>query len=275
MHRGGPGIAAFEQVSGLSPELYQTPDLIGYPGMSGGPVCVLSYTSLSNLFLLPAAVYLGELENGQSLARVIDLDVVNLINSAEDSATLGTDHTGGGVVLINAAYGGDIQNPGIVEVHLGPSAAIRAGGAWRVSPTNYGNLFYRTNYTTNSLNLLVQSANFGIEVKQLDGFITPTSLPIKVVEDAIVPLELMYSVPQPWLTYNWSNGVGFTTTGAVSTVYGIEFASHLPGDALNDWTMLTKVTNYPSLGGTNWIWIPNTAPTSVTNRLFRARWLTD
>src|SRR5262249_53209077 len=142
MHRVGPEIAAFSTKDGYSFPLYTSRDMKGAPGMSGGPVCVLSTNSLGALALIPAAAYLGETyDDSLGLARIIDVDAVNLINSAEASAlTIGTDHTGGGVILISySATGSGVHKAGIVRVRVGPPSAVNLGGAWRVSPTNYGN----------------------------------------------------------------------------------------------------------------------------------------
>jgi hypothetical protein len=264
MYKAGPDFFAFDPLSAQYPELYKSPSLPGLPGMSGGPVCVQSFTSISNLFFLPAAVYLGGSDAG--IARLIDIDVVDLINRAEDSGNVDTNHTGGGVILINAAYGGNVLNPGWVDVVFGPASAIRLGGAWRVSPTNYGDLYYKTNYMTNSQQLVVNGANFSIEIKDLPGFRTPAVDPLTIVENAGVQLNLLYRVDQPGLIYDRLGGVGIT--GTANTSYRLETAPQLLTPI--NWTPVTNVTLIP---GTNWI--PNTMPLGVSNRFYRAVWLPD
>src|SRR5438045_5597412 len=145
----------------------------GYPGMSGGPVCVQSFTSLGTNFFIPAGVYLGEGDSSQSIVRAINVDVADLINRAEDSGKVGTNHNGGGVVLFTTTTGSDLTHPCTIVVRFGPPLAIQQGGAWRVSPTDFGELKNLTTYTTNSVTVSVRSGNFTIEVRDLPGFITP------------------------------------------------------------------------------------------------------
>ena len=70
---------------------------------------------------------------------------------------------GGGVVVFNAGFGGSGGNAGALVVSIGPPLAIRMGGAWRVSPTNYGalgELRFFTNFTSNSYSLAVEKQQY-------------------------------------------------------------------------------------------------------------------
>ena len=229
--------------------------------MSGGPVCVQSTNSLSASFFIPAGVCLGG--SGNSIARVIDVDVVDLINRAEVSGTIGTNHTGGGVVLINVANGRDASKISKLEVHFGPPAAIALGAMWRVSPTNFGDLSYYTNFVNIPLILPVRNANFLIEATDVPGFIRPVKHTITISEEATVVYDLMYTLP-PSLTFNAVNGLGIT--GTAGTTYRIESAAEL--GLSNAWTAVVTVTLNAA---TNWI--SNTAPAGPSNRFYRAVWL--
>jgi len=265
MHRAGPGIAAFNPISANIPEVYASSDMAGYPGMSGGPLCVLSYDSLGDLYLLPAAVYLGADDNGRCLVRVIDLDVVNLVRAAEDTALVGSDRSGGGVVLVSPSYGSTVQNYGKITVTLGPPAAIRLGGRWRISPTNYGNLWYITNYTTNSVQVPVDTSGFAIEVKSLPGFQSPTNRSLRVGEGATIPLDLFYSVNQPRLTLDPTRGLGIL--GTTGTAYQIQAAPRV--SAQMAWSPVTNTASISN--GTNWILVPGHPQSNI---FYRAKWLT-
>jgi hypothetical protein len=249
------------------PELYQSATMPGLPGMSGGPICVQFTNSLGEPFFFPAGVYLGG--SGQSVARIIDVDVVDLINRAENSGKIGTNHTGGGVVLVNASLGGSVDQPSLLTVRIGPASAVRMGGKWRISPTNFGNLAYLasyTNYTSNEINLAVRTNNFSIEMTNVAGFIFPPNHSVTIVKGQNVLLDLNYSVIPPRLLFNNSMGLGIT--GIVSTAYKIESTSHLPPGGV--WSPVTNIT---LSAGTNWI--PNTTAPNVGNRFYRAVWLSD
>jgi hypothetical protein len=175
---------------------------------------------------------------------------------------------GGGVITLAANVTGPVSNPTILEVNLGPPAAIRMGGAWRVSPTNYGSLGelrYHTNYMTNSLVLAVESTNFTIEMTNLPGFNSTSSSQLSITPGSTVPLNLYYSVFPPQLVFSRTKGLGIT--GTVGTAYRI--------DALTNFSSLTNfspLTSNTLAAGTNWV--TNTLQSS-TNHLFRAFWLSN
>jgi hypothetical protein len=267
MHKVGPDNFAFDSLSDPSDGRYQSQNMPGFPGMSGGPVCVLSVNSLGMSFFIPAGVYLGDADSGGSIVRAIDLDVVDLINRADESGTIGTNHVGGGVVLISAAYGSDVQHAGRLMVNLGPPSAIALGAMWRVSPTNYGDLSAHTTFTNGPTTLTVHSANFTIEVTDVLGFVTPTTNGITVREGATVALDLIYTVKPPHLVFDRVAGLGIIAE-ASNTVYRIEAASQLSTGT--NWFPMDTVS---WIRGTNWI--PGTAPTSLEHRFYRAVWLPD
>src|SRR6185436_9301702 len=141
---------------------------LSYPGNSGGPL----YAQF-NGYYYPAGIYLGTLYNGiqpiASLVRAIDSDVVNLITLAAAQGDSGTNNTGGGVITIVPSQGVSARTPAYLQVQLAPSAAVRAGAAWRLqgdtafsSATNYT----RAVTTTNS---------FAVEFKNIVGWNAPSN----------------------------------------------------------------------------------------------------
>jgi hypothetical protein len=176
----------------------------------------------------------------------------------------GSSGPGGGVILVSASLQGG-NEVGFLDVRVGPPAAVRLGGAWRVSPTNYGEfgeLRPYTNYTSSNLRLAVRSTNFSMDTRPLNGFFSPSNRSVNIQPAAIVPLDLMYSVHPPLLTFDRVRGLG--VLGTPQTTHRIQHVTNLPAVA---WPSYTNIT----LGiGTNWI--PQTTNT-FSNRFYRALWL--
>ena len=179
----------------------------------------------------------------------------------------GANGPAGGVITITSGLGSTATNPRELSVLFGPPSAIRLGGMWRISPTNYGEvgeLFYYTDFMTSSRLLEVQSTNFTIEVKELAGFVTPGNRTVNFGTNQAVLLDLSYQVVPPRLTFNALTGLGMA--GTPGTTYRIEFTPQLA--APNTWSAQSVAT---LSSDTNWI--PNTAPGSPVARYYRAVWL--
>jgi hypothetical protein len=176
----------------------------------------------------------------------------------------GSSGPGAGVILVSAALQSANQ-VGFLDVKTGPPAAVRLGGAWRVSPTNYGELGELrpyTNYTGNNLRLAIRSTNFSIDTRPLNGFVSPTNQSVVVQPAAITPLDLSYLVNPPLLTFDRLRGLGIS--GVPQTAYRIQHVTHFPGDA---WFNYTNVTLLP---GVNWL---SHTTNTFSNRFYRALWL--
>jgi hypothetical protein len=229
----------------------------------------------------PPSVYYGGIYYGWGYARSIIAILEELAGSAWQSQDArpflvgawpdvqNFQGTGGGVITVSSGLGSSASNPGILDVRLGPPAAIRMGGAWRVSPTNYGELaelrFY-TNYIASSRKLAVQSTNFSLELREMPGFVKPANQAVQIVPGNVSVLDLSYSVTPPRL--NFSRAAGLSIVGTTGTAYRVEITPQL--QASNSWSPVTNVT----LGsGTNSV--PGTAPSPGTNRFYRTVWLTD
>lgn len=263
MHEAGPVFASLDRISSDDP-VYRTDQMVSFPGNSGGPVCVFSTDSRGRPYFIPAGIFLGG--DGEIVVRAIDVDVVDLINRAERSGGGGGNSTGGGVVPVQLLVGSSFRRPGYLSISLGPPAARRLGGDWRISPTNSGGLTSYTDYNPNRPNpylLPVASTNFSIEAKGLAGFSVSLPGPIVLAEGTTQKVEFTYQVNPPRLVFRPPNGLGLT--GTVGTTYSIERSPALPGT----WTSAEMIT---LLTGTNWI--PGTAPTpGSTNRFHRAKWI--
>lgn len=172
---------------------------------------------------------------------------------------------GGGVVTVASGTGQVLPSVGFIDVTVGPPAAVRLGGRWRVSPTNSGSLSGPTNFTSQPFTLATRFLNFSIEVTNLPGFRPPTNQPIQLKAGLHTPLNLLYAVNPPRLFYN-SNGLSIT--GTPGTAYRIEATGRMPTPSpwpSNAGRTLTAGQNP----------IPNTAPVAGTNRFYRAFWLSD
>ena len=176
---------------------------------------------------------------------------------------------GGGVVTVNAGFGTPGGNPGSIVVSIGPPLALRMGGAWRVSPTNYGSmgeLRFFTNFTSNSYSLVVQSTNFTIEVNPVTFLASPSNQNMYITPGSVVPLNLLYTIPSPKLKYSAANGLAISAL-QTNTGYIIESASSSQMVSGN-WQTVTNII----LLTTNSTAINNTKPTAISNQFYRAVW---
>lgn len=138
MHATAPANLSFRP---LNPKVFVTQSLQSFSGNSGGPL----YLQQPDGLFYPAGIYLGG--SGQSRVRVIDSQVVDLINRAEASGNDGGNHTGGGVIRIDRGTFGannwhlivsNATSPGAVVVEFNPSAGLR-----RLRPGRVRKLFTR------------------------------------------------------------------------------------------------------------------------------------
>jgi hypothetical protein len=176
---------------------------------------------------------------------------------------------GGGVINIVSSLVAGADKPSLLHVRPGPPAALRLGGAWRVSPTNYGEngeLRFYTNFRSTSLKLPVSSTNFAIEVRPLPGFLSPASRTMILEPETSVGLDLLYLVNPPRL---FLDPTGLGISGTEGTVYSLESTSSFSSP--NVWRPSGTVTLGP---GTSWIPSPGPAP-GESNQFFRAKWLAE
>ncbi len=238
-----------------SGRVYSTPELLSFPGNSGGPLCVLG----TNGVFYPAGVYLGTVGSA-SVVRAIDGDVANLINLAEAAAVFGdegTNFTGGGVIrVVTSSLGGGTL--GYLTVHLGPPAALTAGGGCRIAGG--------TNGFSSSPDFTVPVATqttFTLEFSDPAGWNSPPSRTVTVAPGQVAEITASYNVLPPEMVMNRTAGLGLT--GTTNTRYRIEYRTNLTTGA---WLPLrTNTLN----AGFNLLmpWPPTNGPSAF----YRAVWL--
>lgn len=172
---------------GVSYRTYTTPDIRGYGGMSGGPLCI----EQPNGHYYPAGIYLGG--SGQTVVRSIDREVVDLFNRAEVSGNGGDDHTGGGITHTSVLSIG--SSPGILEFRIEPAAARNGGAGWRIKPE----IPYRT---VDQIKPGLSAGRYVIQFKSVDGFQTPTQVTVQINrgEHRIITYQYALDVPPPAIT---------------------------------------------------------------------------
>jgi hypothetical protein len=263
LHQLGPERYYFANAGG--PLLSSTAVRV-HPGSSGGPVCVEGVDTLGHPLYFPSAVQLGGTD--RMLIRLIDLDVADLIVRAEH-ASGGLLDTGGGFIRVENSGIDSGRRGGLLSIRVGPPAATRLGGAWRVSPTNHGELgelVGHTNFSSAVTSLPVVSSEFGLEIRPLTGFVLPSNKLVRVVADANVLLDLGYAVVPPQFVAEPGRGLGLV--GTPRTSYRIETRPRTGSEA--DWRPLVEMTLE---AGTNWL--PHVSASDATGRVHRAVWLSE
>jgi len=260
LHETREVFAAFRQESN---QVYSTDRLIAYGGNSGGALCVNSVSSLGQ-FYLPAAVCVSS--GSRLTVRAIDLEVVNLINASEFSGNTGTNSGSGGAIIITPILGRG-QPPPVLDIIMPDSGALRMGGAWRISPTNFGAnpiLAAHTNFTTASISFIAVTNAFAIELRDVDCFRTPTNRQVLLQAGQDYQLLLDYQA-NPGCTRLWMDrSQGLAIWGPSGSVYRLETTTNL---LLPTTWQTNSVTNLN--GRINWI--PGTSPKSnPTQRFYRA-----
>ncbi len=215
MHFLGPTQMAF-QAAPSSSNVFTSASLKGLPGMSGGPVCVPALNSRETLSFLPAAVYVGS-SSERGFARVIDLDVADIINRAEEAGAGSPNHTGGGPIYIPSGSG-DFAIVHSVEVHFGPPEAIKENNppGWRIAAADLekvGNEFgsYSTNEVT-KLTLFGDSLLF--EIRESERYVSPRAFTLRAVGsygDYLVDITLVPRISTPVVTWNNPDPIQYGT----------------------------------------------------------------
>jgi uncharacterized protein YjiK len=238
-------------------QVYTATWFLSYPGNSGGPV----YVQFNGNYY-PAGVYLGTLYNGvtpyASAVRAIDSDVVNLITNAANLGDTGTNNTGGGVITIIPNQAINANNPGYVQLQLGPPAAVRAGAAWRLQ----GDTAWST--ATNYTEAVLSTNAIGVQFKPIAGWNLPTNQSVSVFPLQIVTPIAFYTVTNPVLVANATLGIGIM--GTTGTVYEIESRTSLTSGS---WAPVS--TNTITANGFNLV-LPKPG-TNGTTIFYRAVWL--
>lgn len=154
-----------------------TSDLRGSPGMSGGPL----FVEESGAFF-PAGVFLGG--TAQTLVRVIDGTVVDLINRGEISGNGGDNNVSGGITLVAPGITASPFAPTLLGATLAPGGAVAGGAAWRIA----GEETFRPSGTRVARN----PGTYRIEFKPVPGFAAPAPQVVELVQGQIATARGLY-----------------------------------------------------------------------------------
>ena len=198
MYATGETITAFEQVTATAPDVYaiDRSEMQGLPGMSGCPLYVkynpADPEDVSGGRFYPAGVYLGG--TGKTVVRVIDDDVVEMIDRAVVSSNEGGNSTGGGIAYqFPGATDESFERTGVVSINMN-----LPGGRWRFS-------FEEPDKSRSSVEpAIVGAGNYTIVFDEVVGFVTPAPLSIAVGGGQTNVLEAEF-VPRSTETFqSWS-----------------------------------------------------------------------
>jgi hypothetical protein len=209
LHATAPGNLSFTLVTN---RVFSTAAISGYPGMSGGPLCV-QYT---NGTYFPAAVFLGGAD--QTIVRAIDGAVADLINRADVTGNTGDNNTGGGVLMIQVGTGGN-GLLAYVQVNISPQAAVLAGAAWRLQ----GTTDWSTSPTYTAA--LAAGGSATLEFKPIPGWSLPTNSSAQVALGQLTTVEASYAPGLPMLTFNPASGLGIA--GPSGATFRLEYRTSL------------------------------------------------
>jgi hypothetical protein len=224
-------------------QVYVAPWLLSYPGNSGGPLYVQF-----NGYYYPAGVYLGTLYNGvvpyASLVRGIDSNVVNLITWAQRLGDAGTNGTGGGVITITSGSG--LPGLAYLQIHVGPAAAIAAGGGWRVP----GSYYYPNYYSTSYIVPFSSAGSETVEFNQIPGWDLASSTDVTVVQGQLITVSATYTL-SPALAVSPAGGLASSgLAGGPFTPDSIACTLSNSGAAPLNWTAC-KTANWLTLSASS------------------------
>jgi hypothetical protein len=247
--------------------VYRTLDLQGLPGMSGGPLCV-QWTN-SNFFF-PAAIYLGGSE--ETLVRLIDADVVDLINCAETMGDAGQDHIGGGPPRLSPGQTAPTSIYGFLTVYLLPPAVTNSGARYNFQDPITLQLFDSYDQQTNLFAFVGNNpgatvlSGWNIKFAAIPGYIAPPDRFIALFSGQRTNLFATYQAYGALEVMPGASAVRLL--GSSGSVYRVEYATNLPAAAAlpsGAWRPLS--TQRLDSGSTI---LPGVLPTGRTNRFLRA-----
>jgi hypothetical protein len=197
MHKSQPDNYFFENVGG---GVYLGTGFRGFPGQSGGPI----FAQDADLNFYPAAIYLGDgVRDGVAIVsrvRVIDTNVVALINLAASSANAGTNFSGGGVIrFISALNDGDTSLQRLT-VNLQPANAL-----WQVP-----DLDPQINYTNGQSIFLNAPTNLLVTFSKIPDYLQPTAFEVVLYPGQDTILDFAYELVPLALTASLADGIRAT-----------------------------------------------------------------
>jgi hypothetical protein len=225
LHATVSGNLTFQLVSN---RVFSTASIRGYPGMSGGPLCVQS----TNDAYYPAAVYLGG--SAQTVVRAIDGAVADLINRADLTANTGDNSTGGGLIQLVAGAGA-LFTPGFFQIIVEPPEAVTLGAGWRIVELTNAT-FLNDNTATYGL----PPATYTLTNRPVFGFLAPSNRALQVVANQTAIITNRYVALAPRATAAVSNGaLSLKFSAPPGQRYAIERSTNL---TLTNWTAIVTST---------------------------------
>jgi hypothetical protein len=260
MHHTDPGNVHFNLDQS---RVYSTPELISYPGNSGGPMCV-QYTNRNQTILYyPAAIFVGMRSPGEAIFRLIDPEVALLIQQADASSKGGDQSTGGGVIRLSApSLGGTNFNLGGLSVRLMPISVIDLGAAWRMLGVS-DSYHPVPDFTSTMETVPVNEGEFHMEFRPITGFVSPTARLVQIVANQKTEIEAEY-LEMPQLRFDPRQGI--ILSGLPGQTYRLEYTDNLWPNP--EWLPL----NTNTLTGASTLTI-NPGPSVAPQRFFRLVWV--
>jgi hypothetical protein len=245
----------------LSNHVFVTTNLFGYPGMSGGAVCV----QYSDGRFFPAAIYLGQ-SAGQAIVREIDGGVADLINKANATANTGNDFVGGGVVMLSSGAATNF-GVGYFQIVLTPPGAVAAGGAWTILElTNNPRPTFNDNSAVYAI-LAPATTTYTLSFQPVPKYLAPSNRTVQIIRNQTAFITNKYVSLEPQASaLAMSNGVASLafTNAPASQRYAIERSTNLV-----NWIALT--TNQVPLDGT--LRFTNSGLENLPGMFYRVRWV--
>jgi hypothetical protein len=242
-----------------SNQVYSTTDLKGYPGNSGGPLCVQLVTN-SQARYYPAAVYLGA--TGRTAVRAIDSAVANLINCAEILAI--SDATASDPIPLAPGQNVPTNIYGFVTIHLVPREVTNFGGGFRFKESTNGTVYTaQTNLFAvlggGQYNL---GPSYTVRFLPIQGFLAP---PDQIVAVKSGQRKDIYGYYQAWggLHRLGIEGNAIWVTGSSGSTYRVEYTPRF--ELSNNWAPLRTQRLSSSQ-----VLLTNVFPAPPSNRFLRA-----
>ncbi len=214
-HLGSPGKVVFD--ASRYPVLVAT-GLPGFPGNSGGPVFAFGPKppGAGAQAMFPAGIFLGQEPNGYRV-RVIDTNVVALIELAESSSRIGTNYNSGGVTRFDTTPAVQSHrqslsvrfDPASGGAQLSPNGPVKTGptAGYRVVPGTYTLVF-----------------------TAVAGYRTPDPYTFAVGPDVDLNLEVHYAPSGPALGISGASGL--VALGAKGLKVQLQFAPSIGAGTL-------------------------------------------
>ena len=245
-----------------SNQVFYTTEIAGYPGMSGGPLCVQVVTNNRSAFY-PAAVFLGG--NGRTTVRVIDGEVAELINTAEGLGDSGQNNTG--PILLGVGGMADPNFEGLVSVSLLPPEVTNYGAAYRFTwnnGTRYSDWYDEQFARFKDYN----ATSYRVEFNRLTNpfFITPNE--VSVTFDKRQPTNIFANYQAYGKVQAMAGSNAVHLLGSSGSLYRLEYTTRLPGTT-SELSSVWMPLHTQRLNSSSEL-VTNVFPAGTTNRFLRA-----